>query len=360
MRNIRKTGLTYATRLDDYLPTCWTMASVSEHFAPLPRLTLSFFDGKDEDVGKVRVTEAYLTTQRDFLKAWASFLQESQGLSYKVKGELSFSEEDSLKENDCDEETDTVEIQSGPGPGRDRRRKRQKNHREPNGSRPKEQSRSDSDSKSVSNSQGKQRTHVAADEAKLCSEDDDVPTLADSSPDSAGSCTKIPLPFRFNVERYDFEADFVTFYDPVEFKIGEVLGTGRNGDVFQSEFIHTSGFKEEVAVKQFDLFKNFDSHQREVEAYKYLKGAWGKLIPEPKFIGASRSGMVRFLGLQKGTSPEGDINAELNKVLATLRKEYNFTHLDSSYGRNAIYVQGDNRNTRKLLVVNLEDWEKYY
>jgi hypothetical protein len=47
-------------------------------------------------------------------------------------------------------------------------------------------------------------------------------------------------------------------------------------------------------------------------------------------------------------------------VLATLRKEYNFTHLDSSYGRNAIYVQGDNRNTRKLLVVNLEDWEKYY
>jgi hypothetical protein len=333
MRNIRKTGLTYATRLDDYLPTCWTMASVSEHFAPLPRLTLSFFDGKDEDVGKVRVTEAYLTTQRDFLKAWASFIQESQGLSYKVKGELSFSEEDSLKENDCDEETDAVEIQSGPGPGGD---------------------------KSVSNSQGKQRTHVAADEAKLCSEEDDAPTLPDSSPDSAGSCTKIPLPFRFNVERYDFEADFVTFYDPVEFKIGEVLGTGRNGDVFQSEFIHTSGFKEEVAVKQFDLFKNFDSHQREVEAYKYLKGAWGKLIPEPKFIGASRSGMVRFLGLQKGTSPEGDINAELNKVLATLRKEYNFTHLDSSYGRNAIYVQGDNRNTRKLLVVNLEDWEKYY
>jgi hypothetical protein len=69
--------------------------------------------------------------------------------------------------------------------------------------------------------------------------------------------------------------------------------------------------------------------------------------------------MVRFLGLQKGTSPEGDIDAEFDKLLATLRKEYNFSHLDSSHGRNAIYVQGDIRNTKKLLVVDLESWEKY-
>jgi hypothetical protein len=42
--------------------------------------------------------------------------------------------------------------------------------------------------------------------------------------------------------------------------------------------------------------------------------------------------MLRFLGLQKGTSPEGDIDAELNTVLARLRKDWNFSNLDSSHG----------------------------
>jgi hypothetical protein len=70
----------------------------------------------------------------------------------------------------------------------------------------------------------------------LASEDDDAPTLADLSPGSTESCAEIPLPFLLNAERYescaeiplpfllnaeryDFEAEFVTFYDPVAFKI---------------------------------------------------------------------------------------------------------------------------------------------
>jgi hypothetical protein len=56
--------------------------------------------------------------------------------------------------------------------------------------------------------------------------------------------------------------------------------------------------------------------------------------------------MVHF-GLQKERRLKGDIDAELNSALATLRKKYNFSHLDSSHGRNAIYVEGDNGNTRK-------------
>jgi hypothetical protein len=97
------------------------------------------------------------------------------------------------------------------------------------------------------------------------------------------------------------------------------LGRGRNGDVFLSDF---NG--EAVAVKQFDLSKNFDSYKREVEGYKFLKEAWGDLVPEPKFIGASTSGMVRFLGLQKGTGPEDEDVMVSFKDEATRTKYFGF------------------------------------
>jgi hypothetical protein len=87
----------------------------------------------------------------------------------------------------------------------------------------------------------------------------DVPPLTYSSPESAGPAEVIPrLLFRFNVECFDFEEGFVDFYDPPDFKIGDVLGRGRNGDVFSGDF---NG--EAVAVKQFDLSKNFASYRRE-------------------------------------------------------------------------------------------------
>jgi hypothetical protein len=111
-------------------------------------------------------------------------------------------------------------------------------------------------------------------------------SLTDLSPDSVGLAEALPRLFRFNVERYDFEEGFVDFCDPTAFEIGHVLGRGRNGDVFSNDF---QG--EVVAVKQFDLSKNFDSYQREVEGYKFLQKAWGTFVPVPKFIGASRSGL---------------------------------------------------------------------
>jgi hypothetical protein len=78
----------------------------------------------------------------------------------------------------------------------------------------------------------KKRSHVA-DEAET---ESDVPPLTNSSPESVGPAEAIPHLFRFNVERYDFEEGFVDFYDPTDFKIGCVLGRGRNGDVFSSDF----------------------------------------------------------------------------------------------------------------------------
>jgi len=137
------------------------------------------------------------------------------------------------------------------------------------------------------------------------------------------------------------------------------MGVGRNGDVFESSY---NG--EEIAVKQFDLSKNFDSYKREVEAYVHLHNgatgasAWGELVPTPKFIAQSPSGMVRFLGLQKGRSPEeGEyFDDQFDTVIEKLRTEYDFQPLDYSHGCNCIVVPGDNEQ-EKLLIIDLEVWE---
>ena len=51
----------------------------------------------------------------------------------------------------------------------------------------------------------------------------------------------------------------------------------------------------DVAVKQFDLSKRFDSYKNEVEAYKFLRNAWGVHVVEPFFVSASKSGNLGFL-----------------------------------------------------------------
>ena len=85
-------------------------------------------------------------------------------------------------------------------------------------------------------------------------------------------------------DHFDFETDFVPFEPLSNLRIGETLGSGCNGDVFEATFQGDS-----VAVKQFDLSKRFDSYMNEVLAYKKLAAAWGKHVPEPLFVSASKS-----------------------------------------------------------------------
>jgi hypothetical protein len=324
-----------------------------------------WFDGEAEAIGIVRITEAYFTSQRDFLLAWASFVQEARLPEYVKEGNVKFSlPEEWFDGTPIKEESETggrVEIRSGsnggPGGGPHLDHRGGSNGGEDSegsaGGGPPAKKRSRTQNSGGKAQSQKKRPHGAG-EAELAKTESNVPGVTDdSSPDSVGTAYPIPRLFRRNVAPYDFEENFVPFYDPPNFQIGEVLGRGRNGDVFLSDF---NG--ETVAVKQFDLSKNFDSYKREVEGYKFLKEVWGDLVPEPKFIGASRSGMVRFLGLQKGTEPEDeDDNGEFQKKLKQLRTKYHFRLFDSCYWRNAIYVQGDDK-IKKLLVIDLEDWEE--
>lgn len=112
-------------------------------------------------------------------------------------------------------------------------------------------------------------------------------------------------------------------------------------------------------MKQFDLSKNFESYENEVKAYKYLHqfGIWGNLVPTPKFIAESPSGMVRFLGLQKGQSPEWDkdVGSKFAEAIKELRTRCHFQPLDYSHGRNCILVEDNGEE--KLLIIDLESWE---
>merc|ERR1712232_1088539 len=153
-------------------------------------------------------------------------------------------------------------------------------------------------------------------------------------------------------DHFDFETDFVDFEPLSSLRIGETLGSGCNGDVFEASFQGDS-----VAVKQFDLSKRFDSYMNEVLAYKKLVTAWGKHVPKPLFVSASKSGNVRFLGMTKGRTPtEDDSDASDNYLpkVAILERKFKFRHLDVwSNGGN--FVLDENSN---VLVIDLEHWEE--
>jgi len=41
-----------------------------------------YFDGEEANVGTARITEAYLTSQRDFLLTWACFVEQARSSQY--------------------------------------------------------------------------------------------------------------------------------------------------------------------------------------------------------------------------------------------------------------------------------------
>jgi hypothetical protein len=96
---------------------------------------------------------------------------------------------------------------------------------------------------------------------------------------------------------------------------------------------------------------NFECYEPEVEAYEHIgKTVWGEFGPKPKFIAASQSEMVRFLGLELGTPIEDYHKSGIGNILTQLDIVYNFTYLDS----DTKLIRVDDRE----LVINLDCWEK--
>ena len=137
------------------------------------------------------------------------------------------------------------------------------------------------------------------------------------------------------------------------------LGSGSNGDVLEAFW---GGVP--VAVKQFDLSKRSDSYKNEVMAYKFLRDAWSKHVPEPLFISASKSGNVRFIGMTKGRKLSQEevaedikhetwSNAYLNKI-DVLEREYKFRHMDV-WNNGGNWILDEKKN---VLIIDLEHWEE--
>jgi len=333
-------------------------------------------EGSNRNIENVKITDAYIAGEKNFLRAWAcllrlanastptpssaatgndrleipggagiSWLQSTPIDNYATTSATGIEEQD--EHHDEDDDDDEI---SGSGSGNDPGGSGGDTKGSRGGGPPRKKQKSPSSPRSQKK-QGKQ-TAVLPSPPRL--------TSSGSAGSEEGNTNSLLLtPPDFSFSRFDFEEGFV---DPVDFQtleIGQLLGVGRNGDVFESSY---NG--EKVAVKQFDLSKNFDSYKREVAAYMHLsKGptgvsAWGRLVPTPKFIAQSPSGVVRFLGLQKGRSPEegDDFGDQFDKVIGKLRTEYDFQPLDYSHGCNVIIVPEDNE-PEKLLIIDLEFWK---
>ena len=333
-------------------------------------------EGSNRDIENVKITDAYIAGQANFLRAWACMIRLAndnpaplaanghgglvipEGNSWLQSMPIGNDATSASESKDADELDDDDEPHdddhdhdetSGDGGGNDPGRSGG-DTKGSGGGRPHKKLKSPPSPRSPKK-QGKQVAELPSPPRLTSS------GSAGSEEGNTHSLLLTPPDFSFSL--FDFEEGFVNPVDFQTLEIGQLLGVGRNGDVFESFF---EGAK--VAVKQFDLSKNFDSYKREVEAYMHLKNgpngvsAWGKLVPTPKFIAQSPSGMVRFLGLEKGRSPEeGDnFDDQFGKVIGKLRTEYDFQPLDYSHGRNVIIVPGDNEQ-EKLLIIDLECWE---
>jgi hypothetical protein len=114
---------------------------------------------------------------------------------------------------------------------------------------------------------------------------------------------------------------------------------------------------QEVAVKSFDIFKDYRWFEREVRAYEHLKDVWGELVPKPYFI-SNMYGTIALLGMQLGREPNSsDTNFASERALlfSRLVHEYDFDHLDTDWG-NVIYIP-DGEGKERLVAMDLESHE---
>jgi len=325
--------------------------------------------GSERKIDNVKMTDAYIAGQKNFLRAWACVLRlanscpapnkdseiESHSLELPTGRGIGWLLGTPIDVDEMPVTGNEEQVQPGRDPSDDDSSgdvggsdhghfgDSDDSKRSGGSSPPTKRKRGDRSPRRSSKQQGAQYASLRSPPRLI---------LSRSAESEKGNTTSLLLtPPTSPFELFDFEVGFVQAIDFRELKIGQLLGVGKNGDVFASNF---DG--EEVAVKQFDLSKNFESYENEVKAYMHLEGAWGELVPTPKFIAQSPSGMVRFLGLQKGRIPDGDVDGKFNILIRTLKTEYHFQPLDYSHGRNCILVDGDNEQ-EKLLIIDLELWE---
>jgi hypothetical protein len=321
-------------------------------FGALCSASKTYFVFVDLD-GELRVTNAWLTVDRSFIKAWASFLRLADEYTYHDRFTLPTTwlkgtpirtggNDDAVEDDDDDDDLDDNGCDGGGDPSNKQNtfvgKLRSKLSRAKRTNRSSSQKQS---KKPCSKTTKKTRNAVEGKECAL--------VLHEPPP-----LHRVETPDHW--PHFKFENDFVPFIEFATLTVGDPLGSGRNGDVFEATL--PSG--ESVAVKQFDMTKNFKSYEREVCAYKRLKNVWGELVPTPKLISASPSGNVRYLGMTLGDTPEGgageDEYLEKIHILETCHK---FRHLDVwSGGYNYILVPPGNVGSKKVLVTDLEAWEE--
>jgi hypothetical protein len=122
--------------------------------------------------------------------------------------------------------------------------------------------------------------------------------------------------------------------------------------------VHLARWKgQSVAVKSFDMFKDYKWFEREVQAYEHLQKAWGELVLAPYFI-SDMYGAVALLGMQLGRDPNMDDEnyyKERARLFSKLKRDYDFDHLDTDNG-NAIYIR-DGEGKERLVAMDLERHE---
>lgn len=310
--------------------------------------------------GDLKVTNAWFTGHRLFIKSWASFFRLAR--EYNYTGDISLpvgwlegtpiqknaseakpaaKPDDDDNNDDGDDDDDDDDGKDGKGRGRGRKRGWQWGGWRAGVTRDEEKKNRKGSKNESKKKHSKDKKKRDVEKPKERAEQPPPRERAESPDSRLPSC----------YEPFDFENDFVPFVDFAQLKVGVCLGSGRNGDVFQSTLSGTP-----IAVKQFDITKNFRSYEREVLAYKQLESVWGKLVPKPELISASPSGNVRYLGMTLGTSPEGGVGEdEFLEKIYELETRFKFRHLDVfSGGCNYILVPG----TEKVLVIDMEAWEE--
>jgi len=113
-----------------------------------------------------------------------------------------------------------------------------------------------------------------------------------------------------------------------------------------------------MAVKRFDMIKDYKWFEREVKAYEHLQKVWGELVPRPYFISEMYGGVIAVLGMQLGRDPNTDDEnyyEERDRLFSKLLHDYDFDHLDTDRG-NVIYIP-DGQGKERLVAMDLESHE---